>query len=75
MPSGPGSDLATDIGGPITALGGFRYFCLVKDLYTMCRFTFFMKKKDEWKRLFFLLLADIKVKEKELKCAACDLSS
>ena len=31
MPSGPGSDLATDIGGPIpvTALGGFRYFCLV----------------------------------------------
>ena len=75
MPSGPGSDLATDIGGPIpvTALGGFRYFCLVKDLYTMCRFIFFMKKKDEWKRLFFLLLADIKVKEKELKCVVYNL--
>ena len=42
-PRAPGSDLSCDIGSPmpVRALGGYHYFCLLKDLYTLCRFIFF----------------------------------
>ena len=65
IPSAPGSDMACDIGGPmpVVALGGYVYFCLVRDLYTCCRFIFFMKKKSDWLYCFRKLLADIRTKE------------
>ena len=42
VPRAPGSDLSCDIGGPmpVRSLRGFYYFCLLKDLYTLCRYIF-----------------------------------
>ena len=46
VPRAPGSDLSCDIGGPmpVRSLGGFYYFCLLKDLYTLCRYIFYEKE-------------------------------